>query len=88
MIVSVEKVVYYMNLAFVVVVGFEHLVGFQEKFFYIEVVVVFVYDTLVCMVQKYLVVNNHHQMIDNPYDEVFAVEKMDNFHYGPVEDAD
>ena len=54
---------------------------------------VFVYDTLVCMVQKYLVVNNHRQTIDNPYDEVFAfyfcfIEKIDNFHYDPVEDAD
>ena len=81
-----------MNLAFVVVVGFEYLVGFQEKFFYFEFIVVFVYDTLVCMVQKYLV-NGHHQMINNPYDEMFAVyfyfiEKMDNFHYDPVEDAD
>ena len=82
-----------MNLAFVVVVGFENLVGFQEKFSYIEVVVVFAYDTLVCMAQNYLVVNNHRQMIDNPYDEVFAfyicfVEKMDNFHYDPMEDSD
>ena len=60
----VEKIVYYMNFAFVVV-GSEYLVGFQEKFFYIEYVVVFVYDTLVCMVQNY--------MIHNPYGEVFVV---------------
>ena len=54
------------------VVDFECLVGFQEKFSHIEVVAVFVCDTLVYMVQKYLVVNSHDQMIDNPYDEVFA----------------
>ena len=80
-----------MNLIFVVV-GSEYLVGFQEKLFYIECVVVFVYDTLVCMVQKYLV-NDHHRWIHNPYGEVFVVnfyfvEKMDNFHYDPVEDVD
>ena len=70
-VVSVEKIVYYMNLAFVVV-DFVYLVDFQEKFFYIECVVVFVYDTLACMVQKYLV-NDHRQMIHNPYDEMFVV---------------
>ena len=35
---------------------------------------------------------NHHQMINNPYDEVLAfycyfVERMGNFHYDPVEDV-
>ena len=76
-----------MNLAFVVVDA-EYLAGFQEKFFYIEYVVVFVFDTLVCMVQKYLV-NDHHRMIHNPYGEIsvvdfYFVEKMGNFHYNPV----
>ena len=48
--------------------------GFEEKFVYIEmieIVAVFVCDIPVYMVQKYLVVNNHHQMIENPYNEVF-----------------
>ena len=44
------------------------------------------------MVQKCLVVNSHHQMISNLYDEVLAfyfyfVERMGNFHYNPVEDV-
>ena len=82
-----------MSLAYVLVVDFGYLLGFQEKLSYmIEVVVTFVCDIPVYMVQKNLVVSNHHQMIDNPYDEVFAfyfyfVEKMDNFHYDPVEDV-
>ena len=32
----------------------------------------FVHDILECMVQIYLVVNNHHQRIDNPFDEVLV----------------
>ena len=96
MVALVGKVVYYINLAFVVVVDFEYLVGFQEKISHIEIneiVAVFVCDTLVYMVQKYLVKNSHHhQMRDSSYNEVFAfyfyfVGKMDNFHYDPVEDA-
>ena len=71
-----------------VAVGFGNLVGFQEKLFYIEFVVVFVFDTLVGMVQKYLV-NDHHRMIRNPYGEMsvfdfYFVEKMGKFHYNPV----
>ena len=78
---------YYMKLE-LVVVGFENLVGFQEKFFYTEGVVIFVYFILVDMVQKYLV-NDHHRMIHNPYGEVFVVYfyfvgKMGSFHYNSV----
>ena len=86
-VVLVEKIVYYMDLVFVVV-DFVYRVDFQEKLFYIECVVVFVYDTLVSMVQKYLV-NDHRQMTHNPYDEMFVVYfyfvgRMSNFHYNPV----
>ena len=87
MFALVEKIVYYTKLE-LVVVGFENLVGFQEKFFYTEGVVVFVYDIFVDMVQKCLV-NDHHRMIHNSYGEVFvvdfySVEKIGNFHYNPV----
>ena len=50
-------------------------------------------DILEYMVQKYLVVNNHHQLISNLYDGVlfyfifYFAEKMGNFHYDPVEDV-
>ena len=51
-----------------------------------------VHDILEYMVQIYLVVNNHRQRINNPFDEVLAfyfysVERMGNFHYDPVEDV-
>ena len=51
-----------------------------------------VHDILEYMVQIYLVVNNHRQRINNPFDEMLAfyfysVERMGNFHYDPVEDV-
>ena len=60
----------------------------------VEIVTVFVCKILVCMVQKCLVDDNHHhQMINNLINKVFVVyswfvEKMDNFHYNPVEGVD
>ena len=86
-IVLVGKIVYYMNLE-LVVVGLENLVGFQEKFFYVEYVVAFDVGTLVNMVQKNLV-NGHHRMIYIPYSGVFVayfyfVGKKGNFHYNLV----
>ena len=82
-----------MDLAYVLVVNFVYLLGLEKKLYYMyEVVAILVCDIPAYMVQKYLVVNNHHQMINNPYDEVFAfyfyfVERMGNFHYDPVEDV-
>ena len=57
-----------------------------------KVFALLVCDILGYTVQKYLVVNNHHQMINNLYDEVLAfyfyfAERMGNFHYDPVEDV-
>ena len=57
----------------------------------VEIVAVFVYDILVCMVQKCLVDNNHHhQMINKLCNKVFVVysffvEKIENFHCDLVE---
>ena len=70
-----------------------YLLDLEKKFYDMYMVfALLVRDILEYMVQKYLVVNNHHQMISNLYDEVLAfyfyfVEKMDNFHYDPVEDV-
>ena len=93
MVASGEKIVYYLNLACVLLVDFGCLLGFEEKFpCMIEVVAVFVCDIHGYMVQKNLVVNNLHQMINNPYDEVFAFYfyffgKMGSFRYDPVDDV-
>ena len=82
-----------MDLAYVLVVDFVYLLDLEKKFYYMyEVVAILVSDILGYMVQKCLVVNNHHQMISIPYDEVLAfyfyfVERMGNFHYDPVEDV-
>ena len=82
-----------MDLAYVLVVDFVYLLGLEKKFYCMyEVVAIFLCDILGYMVQKCLVVNNHHQMRNNSYDEVLAfyfyfVERMDNFHYDPVEDV-
>ena len=82
-----------MDLAYGLVVDFVYLLDLEKKFYYMyEVVAILVCDILGYMVQKCLVVNNHHQMIRNPYDEVLAfyfcfVERMGNFHNGPVEDV-
>ena len=70
-----------------------YLLGVEKKFYDLYVVsVFFVHDIFDCMVQIYLVVNNHHQRIDNPFDEVlvfyfYSVERMGNFHYDPVENV-
>ena len=70
-----------------------YLLDLEKKFYYMyKVFALLVRDILEYTVQNYLVVNNHHQMISNPYDEVLAfcyyfVEKMGNFHYDPVEDV-
>ena len=80
-------------MAYVSVVDFVYLLGLEKKFYYMyEVVAILVRDILGYMVQKCLVVNNHHQMISIPYDEVLAFyfyfdERMGNFHYDPVEDV-
>ena len=93
MVELVEKIVYLLDLTYGLVVDFVYLLDLEKKFYYMyEVVAILVCDILGYMVQKCLVVNNHHQMISNPYDEVLAfyfyfVERMDNFHYGPVEDV-
>ena len=78
---------------FVLVVDFVYLSGVEKKFYDMYVVSVFlVHDILGYMVQIYLVVNNHHQRISNPFNEVlvfyfYSVERMGNFHYNPVEDV-
>ena len=60
----------------------------------VEIVAVFVCDSLAYMVQKCLVDDNHHyQMIGNLCNKVIVVyfrfvEKMGNFHYDPVEGVD
>ena len=77
------------------VVDSAYLLDFVSKSSYfgmVEIVAVFVCNILVYMVQKRLVVNNHHRVISNPYDEVlvfffYFVERMGNFHYDPVEDV-
>ena len=82
-----------MGFAFVLVVGFVYLSGVEKKFYDMYMVsALLVRDILGNMVQIYLVVNNHHQRIDNPFDEVlvsyfYSVERMGNFHYDPVEDV-
>ena len=82
-----------MDFAFVLVVDFVYLLDLEKNFYYMyKVFALLVRDILGYTVQKYLVVNNHHQMISNPYDEVLAfyfyfVESMGNFHYDPVEDV-
>ena len=68
-------------------------VGKSSHFEMIEIVAVFVCNILECMVQKYLVESNHHQMISNLYNKVFVaysyfVEKMGNFHYNLMEGVD
>ena len=86
-----------MGFVYAFVVGFVYLLGFVSKFSYfemVEIVAVFVCDILYYMVQKYLVdSNHHHQMISNLCYKEFVVysyfvEKMDNFHYNPVEGVD
>ena len=85
MVESVENIVYYLELAYVLLVDFVYLLGLETKIYYMyEVVAILVCDILGYMVQKCLVVNNHHQMINNPYDGVLAfyfyfVERMGNF---------
>ena len=63
-----------------------------EKLDFVEV---FVYDILLCMVQKYLVDNNRHHLMINSlmFDMVFVVYsyfvgKMDNFHCDIERDVD
>ena len=75
------------------VVDVVYLLVVEKKFYDLYVVSVFlVHDILDYMVQIYLVVRNHHLRISNPYDKMsvfyfYFVEKMDNFHYDPVEDV-
>ena len=81
-----------MGFAFVLVVDFVYLSDVEKKFYDMYMVfALLVRDILEYMVQKYLVVINHHQMISNLYDEVlfyfYFAEKMGNFHYDPVEDV-
>ena len=80
-----------MGFAFVLVVDFVYLLDVEKKFYDMYMVfALLVRDILEYMVQKYLVVNNHHQMISNPYEVLFYfyfVERMGNFHYDPVEDV-
>ena len=83
-----------MGFAFVLVVDFVYLSDVEKNFYDVYMVSAFlVRDILGYMVQIYLVVNDHHQRIGNPFDEVFifyfySVERMGNFHYDPVEDVD
>ena len=71
-----------------------YLSGVEKNFYDVYMVSAFlVRDILGYMVQIYLVVNDHHQRIGNPFDEVlvfyfYSVERMGNFHYNPVEDVD
>ena len=89
----VEKIVYYLDFAFVLVVDFVYLFDVEKKFYDMYMVfALLVRDILGYMVQIYLVVNNHHQRIGNPFDEVlvfyfYSVERMGSFHYDPVEDV-
>ena len=81
-----------MDFAFVLVVDFVYLLDLEKKFYDMyQVFALLVRDILEYTVQKYLVVNNHHQMISSPYDVLafyfYFVEKMGNFHYDPVEDV-
>ena len=82
-----------MGFAFVLVVDFVYLLGVEKKLYDMYMVsALLVHDILEYMVQIYLVVNNHRQRINNPFDEVLAfyfysVERMGNFHYDPVEDV-
>ena len=82
-----------MGFAFVLVVDFVYLLGEEKKFYDMYTVsALLVHDILEYMVQIYLVVNNHRQRINNPFDEMLAfyfnsVERMGNFHYDPVEDV-
>ena len=82
-----------MGFAFALVVDFVYLLGVEKKFYDMYMVsALLVHDILECMVQIYLVVNNHHQRINNPFDEMLAfyfysVERMGNFRYDPVEDV-
>ena len=90
----VKKIVYLLGFAFVLVVDFVYLSGVEKNFYDVYMVFAFlVRDILGYMVQIYLVVNDHHQRIGNPFDEVLvfyfcSVERMGNFHYDPVEDVD
>ena len=86
-----------MGFVYAFVVDFVYLLDFVGKFSYFEIVetaAVSVCNILWYMVQKYLVdSNHHHQMISNLCYKVFVVysyfvEKMDNFHYNPVEGVD
>ena len=71
-----------------------YLSGVEKNFYDVYMVSAFlVRDILGYMVQIYLVVNDHHQRIGNPFDEVlvfyfYSLERMGNFHYNPVEDVD
>ena len=75
------------------IVDFVYLLVVEKKFYDMYVVSVFlVHDILDYRVQIYLVVRNHHLRISNPFDKMFVfyfyfVEKMDSFHYDPVEDV-
>ena len=69
-------------------------VGKSSYFGMVEIVAVFLYNLLACMVQKSLVDDNHHlQMLNNLFNKMFVVysyfvEKMGNFYYNPVEGVD
>ena len=76
------------------VVDFVYLSVVGKKFYDLYVVsVLLVHDILDYMVQIYLVVNNHHLRISNPFDKMFCffifilLKKMDSFHYDPVKDV-
>ena len=91
MIELVDRIVCLVDFVCSSVDSFVYWLNFVGDILYFEIldfVEVFVYDTLLCMVQKYLVDNNlHHLMINNLMcDMVFVVYsyfvgKMDNFHY-------
>ena len=62
-----------MGFAFVLVVDFVYLLGVEKKFYDMYTVsALLVHDILEYMVQIYLVVNNHRQRINNPFDEMLA----------------
>ena len=87
----------YLGFVYALVVDFAYLLDFVGKSSYcemVEIVAVFVCNSLAYMVQKCLVNDNHyHQMIGYLCNKVIVVyscfvEKMGNFHHDPVEGVD
>ena len=84
-----------MSFVYALVVDSAYLLDFVGKpsyFGMVEIVAVFVCDSLVYMVQKCLVDDNHqHQMISNMCNNVFVVYSYfvySYFHYNPAEGVD